>query len=134
MLLGSAAVNLHPVAGQGFNLAMRDIAWLAEVFADEIASQANGGDIGCNAVLSRYSELRGRDQAGVAGLTHGLIRVFGIDAPGAGRIRGLGLMAFDTLPGAKRLFARYAMGRAGRAPRLVCGQPLYAGDATQGSV
>lgn len=125
VLLGSAAVNLHPVAGQGFNLAMRDIAWLAEVFADELMSEANGGDIGCNAVLDRYAQSRRRDQSGVAGLTHGLIRLFGFAAPGAGTLRGLGLFAFDSVPGAKRLFARYAMGRAGRAPRLVCGQSLF---------
>lgn len=125
VLLGSAAVHLHPVAGQGFNLAMRDIAWLAEVFADELISRTYGGDIGCNAVLSRYAQARQRDQLGVAGLTHGLISLFGIRSPVAAVIRGLGIFAFDTVPGAKRLFARYAMGRAGAAPRLLCGQALY---------
>ena len=125
VLLGSAAVNLHPVAGQGFNLAMRDIAWLAEAFADELASAAHGGDIGCSGVLDQYARSRGRDQSGVAGFTHGLIRLFGISAPGAGAARGLGIVAFDVLPGAKRLLARHAMGRAGRAPRLVCGQTLF---------
>ena len=102
---------------------MRDIAWLVEVFADELARSADG-DIGARAVLDRYNDLRRRDQAGVAGLTHGLIRLFGIDVPGTGIARGLGLAAFDTIPGAKRLFARYAMGRAGRAPRLISGQSL----------
>ncbi|MGD8323756.1 MAG: 2-octaprenyl-6-methoxyphenyl hydroxylase [Gammaproteobacteria bacterium] len=125
VLLGSAAVNLHPVAGQGFNLAMRDIAWLAEVFADELLSSAHGGDIGSGGVLDRYVQRRRRDHLGVAGLTHGLIRLFGFAAPGAGAARGLGLLAFDVIPGAKRLFARYAMGHAGRAPRLACGQTLF---------
>ncbi len=131
VLLGSAAVNLHPVAGQGFNLAMRDIAWLAETFADELMSGAHGGDIGCSAVLARYAQSRHRDQAGVAGLTHGLIRLFGFAAPGAAALRGLGMIAFDIVPGAKRLFARYAMGRAGRAPRLVCGQSLMRCDVAE---
>jgi 2-octaprenyl-6-methoxyphenol hydroxylase len=124
VLLGSAAVNLHPVAGQGFNLAMRDIAWLVEAFADELAVPEHGGDIGARAVLERYADSRTRDQSGVAGFTHGLIKLFGMSVPGAGAARGLGILAFDVFPGAKRLLARYAMGRAGRAPRLVCGQPL----------
>lgn len=125
VLLGSAAVNVHPVAGQGFNLAMRDIAWLVQVFADALSTRTDG-DIGATAVLDEYARMRERDQAAVAGLTHGLIRLFGLPVPGAGMLRGIGLCLFDVVPGAKRLFARQAMGRAGRAARLLCGQPLVA--------
>jgi 2-octaprenyl-6-methoxyphenol hydroxylase len=128
VLLGSAAVNLHPVAGQGFNLAMRDIACLAEVFADELMARGADADIGAPAVLERYARWRRKDHDAVAGLTHGLVRLFGIDLPGGGALRGLGLLAFDLLPIARRQFARQAMGRAGRAPRLVCGQPLLSGE------
>jgi len=127
VLIGSAAVNLHPVAGQGFNLAMRDIAWLAEAFADELHSRAHGGDIGAAAVLGRYTRLRHLDHASISALTHGLVRLFELQLPGAGVARGLGLVAFDLLPGARRTLARAMMGRAGKAPRLVCGQPLFAG-------
>ena len=124
VLIGSAAVNLHPVAGQGFNLAMRDVAWLAEVFADTLATQGPGADIGTVQTLQRYARQRGADHGRVAGFTHGLVRLFGADLPGFGAVRGLGLLAFDVLPGARRQFARHAMGRAGRSPRLACGQPL----------
>jgi 2-octaprenyl-6-methoxyphenol hydroxylase len=133
VLIGSAAVNLHPVAGQGFNLAMRDIACLAEVFADELCASEHDADIGAAAVLQRYAQWRRQDQASVAALTHGLVRLFDLGFPGAGAARGLGLLAFDLLPGAKRTLARFAMGLAGKAPRLVCGQPLYTGGPVKGS-
>jgi 2-octaprenyl-6-methoxyphenol hydroxylase len=123
VLIGSAAVNLHPVAGQGFNLALRDVASLAEVFADELA-RGDGTDIGSATVLGDYARWRRRDQTTIAGMTHSLVRLFGLPLPGTGVARGLGLVAFDLVPGAKSLFARHAMGRAGRLPRLACGRAL----------
>lgn len=123
VLVGSAAVNLHPVAGQGFNLAVRDIATLAEVVADERALGA-AADIGRDAVLDRYRDWRLADQRKVAWFTHGLVQSFGADVPGLGMLRGLGLVAFDLVPGAKRLLARHTMGRAGRLPRLARGLSL----------
>jgi 2-octaprenyl-6-methoxyphenol hydroxylase len=60
----------------------------------------------------------------VSSFTHGLIQLFGESAPGAGTGRGLGLMAFDLLPGAKALLARQTMGKAGRLPRLARGLRL----------
>ena len=116
-LIGNAAISLHPVAGQGFNLALRDIATLAEVIADE-SRCADSADIGSSTVLDRYQQWRARDQKRVAAFTHGLVRSFGVSAPGLGALRGLGLMAFDLLPGAKSLLARHTMGQAGRLPRL----------------
>lgn len=126
VLIGDAALRLHPVAGQGFNLALRDIATLAEVLAD--ALRAAGGrdavDVGAAELLERYAAWRAGDRRRVSSFTHGLIQLFGDEALGVGLGRGLGLMAFDLLPGAKALLARQTMGKAGRLPRLARGLKL----------
>jgi len=124
VLVGSAAVSLHPVGGQGFNLALRDVATIAEVIADEILRAGESSDIGSEAVLRRYHEWRVDDQRKVAWFTHGLIRCFGLPVPGLGVVRGLGLLVFDLVPGAKALLARHTMGMAGRLPRLARGLNL----------
>ncbi len=124
LLVGNAAVSLHPVAGQGFNLALRDVATIAEIIADDMASHGEHADAGSAEVLARYGEWRRDDQRKVAWFTHGLIRGFGARAPGLGALRGLGLVAFDLVPGAKALLARHTMGMAGRLPRLARGLPL----------
>lgn len=118
VLVGNAAVTLHPVAGQGFNLALRDVAALA----DCVAEAARGGQSYAG-VPTRYREWRRGDQRAVAWLTHGLVGLFGLDGATLGAARGLGLAAFDLLPGAKAAFARRTMGRAGRLPRLARGLP-----------
>ena len=124
LLIGSAAVNLHPVAGQGFNLALRDVAVIAELIADAVRSSGAAADPGGGELLERYRTWRMRDQRNVAGFTHGLIRCFGLSFPGAGTARGLGLLAFDVAPGAKALMARHTMGRGGKLPRLARGLDL----------
>ncbi len=124
VLIGSAAVNLHPVAGQGFNLALRDVASLAETFTEHLDGQLVADDPGSAAVLHRYQLWRRQDQKAVAALTHGLIRLFGYGALPLAASRGIGLMAFDLFPGAKAALARQTMGLSGRLSRLARGLPL----------
>lgn len=121
VLIGNAAHTLHPVAGQGLNLGLRDAAFLAERIA---AAQATGRDIGSTAVLEHYAADRHWDQHYGLAFTDGLVRLF--DLPGAPlRVaRSLGLGLFDLLPPAKRLLARYSMGVHGRQTRLARGLPL----------
>lgn len=119
VVLGNAAHNLHPVAGQGFNLSLRDVAALAEVMAS-----LEGVDPGTEAILEQYLQWRREDQDKVLGFTHGLVRLFTSSSAPLRVARSAGLLSFDLLPGAKKLFARHTMGRAGRLPRLARGVPL----------
>jgi 2-octaprenyl-6-methoxyphenol hydroxylase len=121
VLVGNAAVSLHPVAGQAFNIALRDVAVLAEIINEERASQGLQADIGGSELLARYDELRRNDQRRVAAFTHALIRLFGCRGWPVAITRALGLMAFDLMPGAKAQLARHTMGLAGRLPRLARG-------------
>ena len=100
------------------------MATIAELIADDAASRGENADPGSDRVLERYAEWRRDDQRKVAWFTHGLIRGFGARGPGLGALRGLGLVAFDLVPGAKALLARHTMGMAGRLPRLARGLPL----------
>ncbi|MFL2546049.1 MAG: 2-octaprenyl-6-methoxyphenyl hydroxylase [Candidatus Rariloculaceae bacterium] len=124
VLIGSAAVNLHPVAGQGFNLALRDVAALAEIFTESIDAEGDTLDPGATERLKRYQDWREQDQKTVSALTHGLIRLFGYGALPLSAARGIGLMAFDLLPGAKAELAKQTMGLSGRLSRLARGLPL----------
>lgn len=120
-LIGNAVHTLHPVAGQGFNLGLRDVAALAEVVVDCLA---DGGDPGADATLERYAAWRQRDQRRVVTFTDGLVRLFTQPFAPVGLLRDAGMLALDLLPPAKRWFGRLAMGRAGRLPRLARGLPL----------
>ena len=121
-VVGNAAHGLHPVAGQGYNLGLRDAAALAELVAQPVAQP----DPGQSELLGRYASWRRSDQRKVVAFTDGLIRLFDWNGPGGlfGPLRGLGLTLFDNAPGAKRLLARQTMGQAGRRTRLVRGLPL----------
>jgi 2-octaprenyl-6-methoxyphenol hydroxylase len=116
-IIGNAAQALHPVAGQGFNLALRDVAMLAELIAE-------AGDPGDAALLGRYAEWRAPDRAAVIRFTDSLVRGFGLQLGPMRRARGQGLVIFDLLRPVKHEFARRTMGLAGRQPRLVRGLPL----------
>lgn len=119
VVLGNAAHSLHPVAGQGFNLSLRDVAALAEVMAG-----LDGVDPGAPEMLEQYMQWRRVDQDKVLGFTHGLVRLFTSPLAPLKIARSAGLLSFDLVPGAKKLFARHTMGRAGRLPRLARGVPL----------
>ena len=107
VLIGNAAHTLHPVAGQGFNLGLRDVAALAEVLTD--AGRA-GSDLGGTGVLDAYSRLRRRDQADAALVTDTLARLFVNPWFPLRLARDLGLIGLDLLPGARRALARRFMG------------------------
>lgn len=118
VLIGNAAQALHPIAGQGFNLGLRDAALLAEVIAGA------SGDVGSAELLRKFSADRAKDRGGVVRFTDGLVRLFGSRMPGVGLIRNLGLLAFDLSPPAKRALARVSLGFGGPTPRLARGLPL----------
>ena len=120
-LIGNAAHTLHPVAGQGFNLGLRDAATLAEVLVDAVRG---GSDPGSDAVLRRYAGWRRWDQRRTAGFTDGLVRLFNNPLTPVVWARSAGMVAFDLLPPAKGLLCRSAMGLAGRLPRLARGLSL----------
>lgn len=124
VVIGNAANGLHPVAAQGFNLGLRDVASLGEVIADGYGMQAAAFDPGAAAVLAKYSDWRQSDQSKVVGFTDSLIRLFGIPGAPVSIGRGVGLAAFDLVPGAKRELARQTMGLSGRLTRLARGLRL----------
>jgi len=120
-LVGEAAHVIHPIAGQGLNIGIRDIAALAELVID---SRRLGLDIGDPATLERYQRWRRADAALLAAVTDGLNRLFSNAIPPIRLARGLGLAAVDRVPPLKRLLMRHAMGMFGDRPRLARGEPL----------
>lgn len=120
LLIGNAAHTLHPVAGQGFNLGLRDVAELADLLVD---AQRTAKDFGGPAVLTPYRRRRAPDHALIAGLTDGLARLF-VNPWGPVRLgRNLGLLGLDLFPPAQHHLARRFMGAIGRQPRLARGLP-----------
>lgn len=122
VLIGNAAQALHPVAGQGFNLGLRDAATLAEMLA--ASARAAGEPEGIAELLERFSAWRAEDRKGVTRFTDSLVKLFGSEAPGLGVVRNFGLLLFDMSPAAKRALSRVSWGFAGRMPRLARGLPL----------
>jgi 2-octaprenyl-6-methoxyphenol hydroxylase len=116
VLIGNAAQALHPIAGQGFNLGLRDAAMLAEVIAN-----AGVADIGAPLLLQRFAQWRAADRSGVVRFTDGLVKLFGSSRPGVGLLRNLGLLMFDLSPPAKSALARVSAGFGGPSPRLARG-------------
>lgn len=98
--LGNAAQTLHPVAGQGFNLALRDVSELARLLRD------HAGDCGDAALLARYAAARRLDRRGVIGFTDSLIHLFAGANPLLHHGRGAGLLLLDLLPAARSFVAR----------------------------
>ncbi len=122
-VVGNAAQGLHPIAGQGFNLGLRDAACLAEVLAD--AKRENlAFDPGDDAVLRRYAEWRGDDRKGIVDFTDNLVTLFSKRAGPLRALRNAGMLLFDLSPQAKDYLAQLSLGAAGRIPRLARGGEL----------
>jgi len=120
-LAGDAAHVMHPIAGQGFNLGLRDVAALAECVVD---AHRLGMDVGGADVLERYARWRRFDTMALLAVTDGLVRLFSNDVAPVRLARDIGLGIVQQLPGLKRFFMRHAMGLVGDLPRLVRGEPL----------
>lgn len=121
-ILGNAAQGLHPVAGMGFNLGLRDVASLAELIADHRA--AGAADAGAPQLLADYDAWRKEDRRAIIHFTDGLVRVFSNPLGVVRRVRNLALLAFDLLPPAKSALAALSTGAAGRTPKLARGVAL----------
>jgi 2-octaprenyl-6-methoxyphenol hydroxylase len=123
-IVGNAAQTLHPIAGQGFNLGLRDAASLAEVLADGRAQQREGFDPGDGMWLERYREWRAADRTQIVRFTDGLVRLFLQPFGPVRALRDVGLLAFDLMPAAKGALSQLSLGAAGRIPRLARGASL----------
>ena len=122
VLIGNAAHTLHPVAGQGFNLGLRDVAVLAQVLTEGLIKEDDPGTL---AVLDRYQHWRRRDQAGVAAFTDSVVRIFSNSFSPLVVARNLGLVALDVVPPLKTGLLRHTMGLAGKLPRLARGLSVH---------
>lgn len=115
VLVGNAAHTLHPVAGQGFNLVLRGLMALVEQFRVAVEQQQPLGSLG---VLNAYQARHRGDWQQTVRFSDSLIQLFGNHLPLVTTARDAGLMGLDLLPGAKRWFARQAMGLGGRRAEL----------------
>ncbi len=121
VILGNAAHAIHPIGAQGFNLALRDVAVLAEILADD-----DQGDPGETGLLHTYSAWRRQDQRGTIANSDGMARLFANPSKLAAGLRTTGLLAHAIWPSLRRYSAIKAMGYRGRVPRLALGEPLRA--------
>ena len=119
--IGNAAHVVHPVAGQGFNLALRDVAELADYLG---ACWAAGHDPGFPERLAAYDRRRRAQTRRVGAFTDGMVRLFTASTPGLGAARNAGLSLVDALPPVKRSLLRRTIGLKGRLPRLARGLPV----------
>ena len=120
-LIGDAAHAVHPVAGQGLNMGLKDAAALAEVLAE---AARLGEDIGGAAVLERYARWRRFDTAALAAGFDGFVRLFSNDNMLLRVARGAGLAAVNRIGPLRRAFMHEAGGAVGDLPRLLRGEPL----------
>ena len=120
-LIGDAAHIIHPIAGQGLNMGLRDVAALAEAIAD---AARLGLDIGSLDVLERYQRWRRFDTMTMGVATDGLNRLFSNSSDALRLLRDLGLGVVERLPALKRVFIREAAGFTGDVPKLLRGEAL----------
>lgn len=121
VLVADSAHGMHPIAGQGLNMGLRDVAALAEVLVD---ARRGGLDIGSEIALEPYGRWRRFDNALMLGVTDLLVKLFSNDIEPIKVARDLGLAAVQQLPEAKRFFMRHAMGTVGDLPKLMRGETL----------
>ncbi|MDP5084646.1 MAG: UbiH/UbiF/VisC/COQ6 family ubiquinone biosynthesis hydroxylase [Yoonia sp.] len=117
-LIGDAAHGVHPIAGQGLNAGLRDVAALAEVLSD---AHARGEDIGGPQTLARYQQWRRFDTATLAIATDTFNRLFSNDNPLLRAARDIGMGLVNAAPGLRRGFIREAAGLTGDLPKLMRG-------------
>jgi 2-octaprenyl-6-methoxyphenol hydroxylase len=120
-LVGDAAHRLHPLAGLGLNMGLRDVAALAQVLVE---AARRGEDIGALTVLERYQRWRRFDTVQVAAATEAINRLFSNDLGPLRALRDVGLGLVDRMAPLKKLFVNEAAGDAGSIPRLMRGEPV----------
>ena len=118
-LVGDAAHGIHPIAGQGLNMGLRDVAALAEVIVD---GTRLGMDLGAPALLERYDRWRRVDNMAVAAATDTLNRLFAVRGRLPAAVRRLGLAAVERVPRLKAGFTAEARGETGARPKLLLGE------------
>lgn len=121
VLVGDAAHGMHPIAGQGLNMGLRDVAALAEVLTD---ARRLGFDIGSKAILADYEKWRRFDNTMMLAMTDGLNRLFSNDIGPIKLARDIGLAAVNKMVPVKRKLMQHAMGVTGNLPRLLNGKAL----------
>ena len=119
--LRSWILRIHPIAGQGFNLGLRDVAALAEIIVDRLRLGLDPGD---TEALMRYQKWRKPDNMMMIAATDSLNRLFSNDVAPVRMARDTGLALVNQLPPLKRVLMRHAMGLVGDLPRLTRGEPL----------
>lgn len=120
-LVGDAAHGVHPVAGQGLNMGLKDVAALAEVLTEAVRL---GEDLGSETVLERYARWRRFDNAALAAGFDGFVRLFSNDLPPVRAARDLGIAVVNRIAPLRRAFMHEAGGATGDLPRLLRGEAL----------
>lgn len=121
VLVGDSAHGMHPIAGQGLNMGLRDVAALAEVLVD---ARTAGQDIGSLLALENYARWRNFDNAIMLAVTDALVKLFSNAVEPVQLARDLGMAAVNEIPDLKRFFMRHAMGTVGELPKLMRGERL----------
>ncbi|HEY9163385.1 MAG TPA: FAD-dependent monooxygenase, partial [Magnetovibrio sp.] len=121
VLVADTAHGMHPIAGQGLNMGLRDVAALAEVLVE---AKRSGQDIGSLTALEGYERWRRFDNALMLAVTDVLVRLFSNGIEPVQLVRDLGMAAVNEMPNLKRFFMRHAMGTVGELPKMMRGAEL----------